>query len=1115
MTAPVVKKARDDAFQSCIEDTGVQLRQRITQVRRFDAYLAQQRASGQVTPQRASALSLTWNSILKSPGFSRGFPVWFLHEYEAPCPIDPPVQQVAKWMREKLAMSVPAWRRLYNHARVQQIRDAFDKDWSAGGRLFHRAIKAPGAPPVDAIDRTDTFAVQIMRSRKKDTATFRMVHDDLQMVVIGQKWYQNQARGIVSGFKNGLVQLRVLCGSFKTGCVDAATTCHDPEQALSLATGFWSTLWQNQCQVDCDCAEVSEVVQSLPELPQASNVITISEMKNALKSLPVGKARGMDAISNWELKYMCAELQEMLLIFLNMITASGRWPLPLTRARMHLIRKNSTPGDINSTRPICILPNVYRLWGKIMTAKCFKHLKGVIPPCICGSVPGRSAIDLAMQLQSEIEEHIISDKPLYGASLDIHKAFNTLSRPLLAKMCSRLGLSQIWAPYSTFLGRLQRFFTLRQQWSAPVLSDTGVPEGCPISVVMMMITTWSITQSLSDKFPEKKMSSYVDDWTLRDLSPESLVRQLEYVSRMTAKIGLKLSMHRTLSYATTAPARKQLARQLRQHNFPADVSDTGTCLGMQIQARAAKVTDLREKRLLDCTPKVKRLKIMPWSNTRKATLLLTRVFPAMFYGCEFHDMGLHFISHVRSQCNAAVWKDKPYLSHFLAPLLSTRPVYEPWLWILRRIFISFRRWCYLYPGATQLWNKAVHRPLNKHTIGPVTIIMAHLRRLGWSLAENYQVETQDGTLFRLDHISTSQFKVLTMHAWQDWLVPKLRTKLNIPDLISFDVDASCWHVEDPQSEGFLATLRSGGLFTNKVKSKVFAGVSPNCVLCDQPDGMMHRIYSCPMSAKIREDTSAEFLKDLPKSKMVWGLFQRPHAQDLFAKALDALEITDLPMLPPSDTPHLIFTDGSSTQPPVSRKNERYAAFAVRHAIKNSHHSTLVISGILPGRRQTPFRAERDFFAFMCGMSCSMNSIIFTDCKAVWKGITRLQREGWNELHWLSSPDYDLWRVAFQILDVPGRSLITEWVEAHRSLHQAVSLQDTWRIYQNAQVDKSASVNANNLPPIVKTQFDSLTVQNTELEKQRSTITKYMKSIWEAHSKKAELSLADAAQASTA
>ena len=659
MSAPVIKKGRNDCFQCEVQDSGVMLRQRITQIRRLDAYIAQCNAAGPITPQRTSAMQATWRAVIEARGFGGKFPRWFINEFERPCPLNPPPMRVADWMRRQMSELVPRWRNLYNNTRIKNLRDAFQNDWAKGGRLFHQALKSPQPPPVDTIYRAIDLRVQIMRARKKSVSTFRLLDDDLHTVSIGQRWSQNGAEGFVSDIRNGLVSVHVSKGSFKTGIIKGETPCYDPKESLRLATDFWESFWVTKDHVDTNDEAVTRVIQSLPELQPISRYISLNEVSNCLKNLPVTKARGMDAVSNWELKYLCPDLQCMLQQVLNFINTSCRWPQPLTDARMHLIRKSAAPGDINSTRPICILPNVYRLWGKIMTSKCFKHLRDRIPPTLCGSVPGRSSIDLAMQLQCEAEHHIITGEPLYGASVDLRKAFNTLNRPLLGKMCLRLGLGEVWAPYSIFLSSLRRFFTLKQQWSQPVCSNTGVPEGCPLSVVMMMITTWAMTEKLQSTTPRKPMSSYVDDWTLRDTSPEKLVEQLREVTETTQKIGLHLSTAKTIAYATLPQARKRLARCLKEWGFPSDVQDTGTCLGIQIQSRNAKVIDMREQRVTDSTPKLKRLKIMPWSNPKKATMLLTGIFPSMLYGCEFHDMGLHFISHIRSQCNGAVWKDKP------------------------------------------------------------------------------------------------------------------------------------------------------------------------------------------------------------------------------------------------------------------------------------------------------------------------------------------------------------------------------------------------------------------------------------------------------------------------
>ena len=523
-------------------------------------------------------------------------------------------------------------------------------------------------------------------------------------------------------------------------------------------------------------------------------------------------------------------------------------------------------------------------------------------------------------------------------------------------------------------------------------------------------------------------------------------------------------------------------------------------MGIQFQARNAKVTDVREKRTNEVLPKLKKLKIMPWSHSKKATLLSTAIYPAMLYGCEFHDMGLHFISHIRSQANGAVWKDKPYLSHFLTPILSTKPMYEPWLWILQRVFQSFRRLACMMPDQTaRWWNLAVARPPNKHTLGPITIILAHLRRLGWTVSDGFACRTQDGTTFSLTRISAWQFKQLVTVAWQDWLVPKLKIKHGLHDLTSFDVSASCWECDDAQRQGFMAMVRSGGLFTNKTKSRMFSQASPDCSLCGASDGMTHRVYDCPASENIRARNGWHNLRDLPRSCMIYGLFSRPQAQDDYQNALDQLEIRDICYVPETENPIHIFTDGSCSQPPASRKAERRAAYGVRMAESQSHEGKCLASGTLPGRKQTAFRAE--LYAVVVALSCSLNSIVYTDCKGVYTGFLRLMREGWCELSWIAAPDADLWKGAWDILQVDGRRFSIEWTKAHRELASVGNFTEMWKAYHNNLVDRHASVDNNPLPDYIKLHWDKLVRENDEQQRLKDSVARYLQEIWAKHSEK--------------
>ena len=322
------------------------------------------------------------------------------------------------------------------------------------------------------------------------------------------------------------------------------------------------------------------------------------------------------------------------------------------------------------------------------------------------------------------------------------------------------------------------------------------------------------------------------------------------------------------------------------------------------------------------------------------------------------------------------------------------------------------------------------------------------------------------------------------------------------DLTGFDVKTSCFQAKDAQEEGFLATLRSGRLLTNKVRSRIACSVSANCALCGGLDGMTHRAYHCPASQEFREKCALQHLQHVLRSCLVWGLFDQPKAVEQFYKAMDAIEITDLPLLSNDNGPFCLFTDGSCLQPGPGRSSERYAAYAVRLAYEQLHESTLVASGILPGRKQTPFRAE--LFACMVAMSACLDAVIYTDCRAVFLGITRLQREGWCELTWLSSPDMELWRAAWNILKHP-RKLQIVWLGAHRCINQAHSAADARRIFHNAQTDKSAGVSTNRLPDSIQEIHNSLVKQNSELEKLRGQIIFYLKGIWNMHASKEAVS----------
>ena len=1093
---PYVPRGRDDTLQTDAADLGVNFRERVKQVRRIDAYIAQLKHEHPIPPLRQEEAARIWRAILAAPGFVKGFSYWCLHELETPCPLDAPALQHAKWLRSLMAEQVPKWRAKAHAQRIKETRMKFHDDWTKGGRLSFQAIKPAQHPPVDAIDRVDRIEVKAVRSRRKGMAVFRLVDDDLPLISVGQSWSQGNSRGFVTEVKNGNVSVRIVSGTIRKGMVEVATTCHDPAQAIALATQYWTGFWKDESFADLQDPELLSMRDSLPALDQIDARISLYELQSVLKTLPVSKARGMDAVTNWELRHLCEDLQMMLLDLLNCVTSTGVWPKGLMRARMHLIRKTELAGDISSTRPICILPNVFRLWGKIMTSKCFKTLMPFLPPSLVGSIPGRGSTDLAMQLQISLENHLMSNQSVYGAALDLHKAFNTLDRGLLGILCQRLGLSKVWEPYERALSQMQRFFVIRNEWSQPVLSVTGVPEGCPLSVVMMAVTTWAVTKAVESKFAGNTLYSYVDDWTLRDRDPQDLLTQVTFVKNLTDRMGLKLSMTKTLMYATSGQSRKKLAKCMADYGMNLDVCDSGLSLGIEFQARGRRVTCIRDARVDKVAPLLNKLRVMPWPATRKAAVLTRGIFPSLFHGCEFHDMGKMFLRDARARSNGAVWKGKQYMSHYLSPILSTSICYEPWVWILRKCFMSFLRVTCLQPEQMlEAWNKAIGRPLTKHTLGPVTVFVAHLRRLGWKLYAGFRCDLPDRTTFRLDHLSSWQFKRFAISSWERWVVPKINYRDGLQELSSFSTEASTWDNEDISLNSFMMTLRSGGLFTNRAKAK-FTGCSDKCILCENPDGMMHRVYDCSQAYRARHVVNWDTLCQLPPHSLVWGLFDQPEAQEKFWKALDELQTPVIQYALPEGVRHQLFTDGSCSRPGSAHRHEARAAWAVRLAERDSSVSTLLVSGPLPGRKQTAYRAE--IYAVVNALVASRCSDIYTDCYNVYRGFLKLQVSGWVELHWRATPDIDLWRTLWRLLSEGGRSHCIYWTKAHRQVQEASCSHELWCILQNRSVDKSASVDNNPLPSHAAMQLRTLHVCNSELHVAKMHTARYMRALWDLH-----------------
>eukprot|EP00439_Symbiodinium_sp_Y106_P048697 s738_g6.t1 len=353
-------------------------------------------------------------------------------------------------------------------------------------------------PKVDSLNVVSDHRVTARRARQKGMQVCTMQDDELQMVTIGAKWRQNGATAVVSKIQDGKIYLRKVKGCLISGMISQHRPSANPIEILKSAEDFWRGYWNTANNAKMDDEMVQDAILSLPCLPEMELHFNIKDLDWVLSALPQRKARGMDGFSNYEIKNLPELLKPRLVALFNLFS-QGLWPSTLCKARMALLYKTSEVGDIATTRPITILATMYRTWAKLVTKKMLHHIRKVLPETLFGSVPGKSSMDMVSEIQMLLEKALIQNEPLAGISLDFSKAYNTLPRNFLKEANKRLGFSKLWHTYGSFLDKLERHFTCGPSWGCGIRSTTGVPEGCPIAVVQMIILTWSFTNLLKQQ----------------------------------------------------------------------------------------------------------------------------------------------------------------------------------------------------------------------------------------------------------------------------------------------------------------------------------------------------------------------------------------------------------------------------------------------------------------------------------------------------------------------------------------------------------------------------------------------------------------------------------------
>ena len=237
------------------------------------------------------------------------------------------------------------------------------------------------------------------------------------------------------------------------------------------------------------------------------------------------------------------KIEELLSLLHSIEAGSSEWPEQLLLGFVIALAKPNKQQDVQGFRLICLFSAIYHTWASILD------------PDTKGFLPARSALDLWTTTQCEVELCLQGGGTSTGSCSDISKAFNNLPRSPLLQTGTHMGCpAQILGPWNQFLSGVRRRFVVRDALSAEIFSNSGFPEGDPLSPVAMLIANGIYHAYMKVSVGSIRALSYADNYS----GILAVIHGLNAALACTEMMGLELDQAKSYVWSTSAEHRARL-----------------------------------------------------------------------------------------------------------------------------------------------------------------------------------------------------------------------------------------------------------------------------------------------------------------------------------------------------------------------------------------------------------------------------------------------------------------------------------------------------------------------------------------------------------------------------
>ena len=369
-----------------------------------------------------------------------------------------------------------------------------------------------------------------------------------------------------------------------------------------------------------------------------------------------------------------------------------------------------------------------------------------------------------------------TDQLACGFVVDLVKAYNTLPRYPVLYAAKRLGVAQsTLVAWSGALSLLRRHFAVRNSFSSGLGSTTGLPEGCGLSCLGMLVLDVVLHRWMSALDMSIQTLSFVDNWEILLGNEELLDRSYARMDSFVALLDLELDSKKTFFWSTSKAHRARLRAQGKV------VQNSSRDLGAHMAYTQQLSNHYLTPRILALDTFWERMLQVGGTHAQRVCVVRSAAWPRAFHACSAAVVARRFMGGLRTQCMKALRLDRPGASSWLQFALEPDGT-DPLLYIVWSTLRDFRadRSMSLLPPSGWVEFETPYLPGSL-----LEILVQRLHLLGWRIVGNTAVEDALG-LFDLREVALQELSMRVHFAWTSVVAHKVRHRNSFRDFHRVD-----------------------------------------------------------------------------------------------------------------------------------------------------------------------------------------------------------------------------------------------------------------------------------------------------------------------------------------